>query len=523
MKRPKLDILDDINMANPSWRAKNLFGKYETMITGQWNSALEEIYNAGKTLVEFDIKGNFNAAYKKHKLTEKEVFDEVMDSCNEYMGGVGANVKRYTEVNYPQRLVILNRLIFGNVLREQGDYNKYIKLTKALINLPERQPSYADLNVLRIVEWFKGTLDNLEPVETSRKPGIVINILAFGEEYIKKMSDYLFPSWCSEGNIKALSREYQVIINICTTEKYYGHMRRVLSASGFYDIEDIKFIITNIPDTLVGGKDEMYILLGACGSIGIAYAKHLKAAFHHSFPDVFYSNNFFSEIVRLAKKHKNILMPAHRTDESVIIPKLEAFRKNGVLSVPSDSLAAMGLQAFHICEWPNLMNNRPQVNAVPMAHKLYYETEDSFIMHSPHVNAAFLSAESVQGIPDRFFHTLDSELDMICRGNNFYLPQDDDLYMVEMSNQSSNGHDDRYLILSEYPRFFWQVVAHHDTLKFFHKGMKVKINRSMRPAINIISNEQHNIEIDAIYQSILSLDPYKGAHIKRSRLHDEAA
>ena len=56
----------------------------------------------------------------------------------------------------------------------------------------------------------------------------------------------------------------------------------------------------------------------------------------------------------------------------------------------------------------------------------------------PHLNAIWLSAETIAKSPKRFYISLDSELDFMCEGENYYIPQErDDLYLA--SNKSSSS------------------------------------------------------------------------------------
>ena len=448
-------------------------------------------------------------------MNEEEIFKAVIISAQDKLGYIKSNVQRYHEVDYPQRLHTLQGLIQEIVLRAAGDYREFIRLTEAMNALPERQPSGQQLKTLQIVKWMRDEMNITVAFDQSFGPIIIINLLAFEKKYTKAVIDNLIPSWKTNGNLDALNKKFRVIVNIFTTASSH----QSLAMSGVLIGLDAR--ITYIPKDIVDGLDNenIYMLLGAVTSISLALAKKNNAALHFAAPDTIYSSNYFSNLVRLSETHNNILMPCHCADAMAITPALETYRKNGVINIPVADLCSIGINSRLIYDYPSFVNNRPQTDCLPMSHKLWWETEDKLIMHTPHMNAAYLSATTLQNIDDRFFHTIDSEIATICKGDDFYLPQaEDDMYLLEINEQSSRNTSDGYLAFSEYPRYQWQVLGLHDSLKFFRKSMSVKINRDLRPATRIIPEADVRREMQALYGLMLASDPYKGAGL--TRLHD---
>lgn len=441
-------------------------------------------------------------------LTEREIYDTVMECANQHTGGKNASIARYFEVDYPQRLSNLQKFINDIVLRDIGDYREFIRLTDAMNALEGRQPSSEDRALLAMMCWMHDVIGEIKP-NMGKKPRLVISLLVYGEEYAHKLNKYLFASWNTQGNMDALLDKFDVYISLCTTYK--------TPRINAFEKAGVEYLTTYIPDELVQNMqgENKWRLLGTAGSIALAHAKALGASFHQAFPDMIYSGKYWSEIIRLSEKHESILMPAHRCDESVISKYLPLYEtEESGLDISSSDLCAVGLNAQHVCDWSNMLNNRPNPVAIPVSHRLHWETADNLLLYTPHLNASYLGAATVAKISDRFYHTLDSELDMVCR--EWYIPQDDDIYAVEVSNQSVHAHDDRYMMNSEYPKVLWQVIGMKDSFKFFRKGMSVKLNRNLRPkGEKVFSLERARMEMEQIHHLCEAMNPYAQMVLRR--------
>jgi hypothetical protein len=277
--------------------------------------------------------------------------------------------------------------------------------------------------------------------------------------------------------------------------------------------DDLISLITN--DTAV------YWMLGAAASLGIQYARKAGAAFHHSYPDFIYSDRFFSELFRLSQTHKSILTPGHRADESQFLPSLESYTSE-VISVPAADLVALHMNHIHINAWSCVVNNRMANRWYPQKHILIWESDDTIYFNCPHASVMWLAYEVIKDIQPRYFMTLDSELDLICKEGDFYIPQRcDDLYSVEFSNQARAPVQDLWVKTDDYTKYMWSVITHRDLIKFFVRAMEVPINRAIRPlpANQMLSKEQIFVERGTLYNAIVANDLYDGVILGRPRWH----
>ena len=175
-----------------------------------------------------------------------------------------------------------------------------------------------------------------------------------------------------------------------------------------------------------------------------------------------------------------------------------------------------------MCHWPTLVNNRPAMWCYPQHHYLMWESQDFVHFNCPHLNAIWLSPETIAKVPQRFYISLDSELDFMCEGEDYYIPQDvDDLYLVEFSNQGKQKVEDMYLDAPSYASHFWKLSTNRDNFKFFTRGMRLKINRDVRPINpnNIMADNNIMNEKCFLYNTIISKDPGVGTTLTRPRVH----
>lgn len=450
-------------------------------------------------------------------MNEKEIYDEIMQVCEKYMGMTGAEVKPYWALPYPQRLFNLNELLKWHLLREGGDIKRFLYVSKSMEVIEGRQPSNANNKLVAMMTWLDKQIDAIELFKTdSPKEKLVISLMCYGQEFVERMENGLFKSWLSEGNMPALLKDKCVIINIHTTELWRTTIEQAIKPLG------VNVVFNIIPEMLISNLGvDIYWLVGASATLGITYAKRNGAAYHHACPDHIYSDKYFSELLKLSKKHRNIVQSSMRTDEMLMRKLLKPYEKNGIIAIPSEDLVSLSLNAVHVSEWNSMMLNRPQQNAVPLTHKMYWESQDVLYIQSPHVNPAWLCIDTLKNIPDRFYHSIDSELDMIAKADDFYMPQfSDKLYLSELSNQSAFPIDDRFLENSQYGAIFWQVASIRDLLKFFYPGMAVALNRSLRVETPVFPERQVKQEQQMLYNIILSADPYRGKKLARPRLHD---
>ena len=450
------------------------------------------------------------------------VFNEIIRLRRNWLGIQDWSHPRYNAYDYPQRLCILSDMNRVYILREIGDIEKFLELERKIRAMPGKSDSPQDKVTFDMAEWVDASIKSIKPF-ASEKPRIVLSLLAYGADYISKCLNIALKSLMSEENLPFLCKEMRVIFHVQTDENGRNNFE---SAPIVDKIKSLgaHFEYCIIPNSLMEQIDDtsVYWLVGAAATLGIEYARANNAAFHHTYPDIVYSNRFMSELFRLSKSHQSILSPAHRTDASVLLEALKPYKNDECISVPSPDLVAFSLNAIHMCHWPTIVNHRPSNWCYPKHHYLVWETLNSVHFNCPHLNAIWLSAETIAKTIPRFYISFDSELDFVCQGENYYIPQqNDDLYLVEFSNQGKQKVEDVYVDATNYAGFFWGLSTNRDNFKFFTRGMTLKINPGLRPVGRRLMEESNLMQEKVyLYNNIISKDPGVGTTLVRPRTHE---
>lgn len=441
------------------------------------------------------------------------IYQEIMLDYSRF-NGKECQMYRYFNRPYPQRLSDLSGLLATCTLREHGDIKKYLQLQKELIDLCPEQITPTHKNIYNTMDWLNNSIDALNPEEAD----VVICLMAYGEAYTKRLLEYAFCSFMSFENLPCLAVEKKVTILVITDSKYH-------EVIGCADITNkiralgVHFDYAVMPDGITEEK-EPYWLLGAAASLGFQYAKKAGAAFHMSYPDIIYSNKYFSELLRLSKEHKAILVPGMRADETMIQTFLPNYvDSHGTISVPCADLVAIHLNCLHKSAWGLLVNNRPRDWTFPNFHVILWEGNDFLRIDSPHLDPVWLDNSIIQTIEPRYFMTIDSEMDLIVKGEDYYIPTEtDSLYRAEISAPERDGLTDNYASIQDVAYTMWASIVRRDCFKFFVRGMKLPINREIRPAPeNVMPNEAVKALRNFLINTILAADPLRGT-VKRT--HD---
>src|SRR6185503_1652873 len=97
----------------------------------------------------------------------------------------------------------------------------------------------------------------------------------------------------------------------------------------------------------------------------------------------------------------------------------------------ADELMALCVLYLHDRMAPYFVNRNKKW---PRGHLLAFEGKDTLHLMSPHQTIAIMDKDVVSGIPDRFFFTLDSELEKLAWNVPLYSPcREDALVLLEIS------------------------------------------------------------------------------------------
>jgi len=449
--------------------------------------------------------------------TDIEIYQEIMNDIDTHTGVTGNAMPRYDSFPYPQRLIVLSEMLRAHTLRHIGDVKRYLSIQDEIMAL---DPSMEAPPVYKIMQWLDSEMDAIKPV-TGERDVVVLSLLVFGEKYVQRFIKYALKSLMAFENLPCLAVSKRVIFYIQTDEA----SRELIEAAPIVKAIKalgISFDYTIIPEdvieTLQG--DTTYWMLGAGASLGVHYAKALRGVFHHCFPDMVYSERFFSELLRLSKEHKSILCGGMRSDETLIEKYLKCYENDVSLSIPASDLISHHMNNLHLVAWPYVVNNRQFDWQYPQNHILIWESEGTITINGPHLNPIWLDYSVIKDLPNRFYWTLDSELDMICKGEDFYIPQEyDDLYQAEISEPNRAFVCDNYSHAIAFAQNLWTCIAHRDMLKFFLRGNRIKLNKDIRVCNNPMDKSQIEAESVFLYNTLLATDPYQYRQTALERTH----
>ena len=439
--------------------------------------------------------------------TDLQIHAEIMRDVDTHVGQSGHIMPRYKDLPYPQRLTVLNELLRAHTLRAIGDVKRYIAIQKEIVAL---DPHMGEPPLLKIMQWLDREMDAITPVTVERDV-VVLSLLAFGPKYIDRMLKYTLKSLAAPGNLPALAAEKKVILYI-QTDAASRELIEAASIVASIKALGVAFDYTIIPDEIIAtldNADTTYWMLGAGTSLGIHYAKALRGVFHHGFPDMLYSGRFFSELLRLSKEHQSILCGGMRSDETRIAPYIAAYEMGNVIDIPAADLIAHHMNNIHMCAWPYVVNNRQYNWQYPQNHILIWESPETITINGPHLNPLWIDYSVLKDTPRRFYWTLDSELDMICKGENFYIPQEcDDLYQAEISEPNRQIMSDEWTDATRCALGIWKCIAHRDMLKFFLRGHRIKLNQNIRRGHNAMAQHQVDAEMKYLFNALMATDPH---------------
>lgn len=417
----------------------------------------------------------------------------------------------YFNMEYPQRLDTLRFLLKNWILRAMGDINLYLEIEAEIKALRPGD----DAPEVTAIKWLKSQLDSFKDV-TPEPNILVIGLMAWGS-YIDKMTNGLFKSWLAPGNIPALKQP--IIVHILT-----DNPDKIEAAQSTKDLRalGVNFDYTLLPQALLDWK-EKYWLIGIGASLHLSFARHHRAAFHHSFPDTIYAEGFFAGLEKLTQSHRNILMTTHRTDEELMYRSLQPYITERDIIVPPAVLGAFSMNNMHTTALFCRVNTAPGNHLVPMKYFLIWESNDKIFTASPHINPIYLHADTISKLNDRYYVSLDSEMDFVITNDDFYVVQaKDNMCWSELTNRYEGGPaDDQFIPFSDLPVVMWRAIMLHDTLKFFMKIGSVPVERTIRSKTPLLEDAFIKAQHQMLCQMTLSADPFKGQSTKRKRQHEK--
>lgn len=349
------------------------------------------------------------------------------------------------------------------MLRETGDWRGYLKLVDA--GAIDTTPFLHNM-----VKYYVDTLDGFSrAVEV--EGNLLMALSVWGDAYLDKFIWYCLPSLLEAENSQALVNA-GVILFIHTNP----NGRDKMLASGILDIMikrgfkvQMHMLNDNVLDMVPQSHNHKYWHLGMTQSLHLQYAKLLGVDYHLLMPDVVYSAGFFKRLIDLKKP---IITHSGLPTEVGIMPVLNKYRNTVSINIPADKMMAECFNHAHPRIQPYIVRNEKYTRG----HIIIWRGSDTVHIMSPHQTLAWVSRELIAGIPDRFFFTLDSEIEKIAPGVDVYQPcREDALVMLEISENIPASPRKEMSTAEQYAASFLAGIPEAGLRRIFLKGMQMPI------------------------------------------------
>lgn len=275
----------------------------------------------------------------------------------------------------------------------------------------------------------------------------------WGQHHFDAFFKYGLPSLMTLGNLPALSKKYDIGINVHTDR---------IGAQLLSQVDLPLMVYSDVTD------EEKYHQLGRHQHKDLKAAKVAGADYHLLMPDFVYSEDCFVGVMRVAEKgHKAIARLVLSTVEETICTHLNKY-------LSATDLATLSLQHTH----PGVKHWFMTKDGYPNTHVLAWETEHTLHMHSPHCTPVYIANDAIK-IDDTNL-PLDCILDKVIEGD-IYLPKPEDgIVIIEISPESSREMNDKRLDLIEFLRILWSDTRGNDKqLQIFNEETVDPINRAL--------------------------------------------
>lgn len=273
-------------------------------------------------------------------------------------------------------------------------------------------------------DWFYPELQRAydEAVLPDGKWRLFMGIVVYGA-YVDRFLDLCVPALLAPGN-----RVEDATLVVHTDEANAVRIQERLD--GF----PAKVEVYAIPDYVIGKVKEhpanKYWLLGAVHNLHIQMAKYRAHSYHMLMPDHIYSENYFSNLVRLAKTKHAIVQNCL----SARLEDISASLKRRNCRLPAKELNALAMDYMHPQQTPFVMNNRSDL---PESLFLLYVADHVAEVICPHNSIVYLSHDVLMRSTLRLFNTIDGQLPFFIPDDvEAYVPRiEDDMSYIELSDR----------------------------------------------------------------------------------------
>lgn len=415
---------------------------------------------------------------------------------------------------------VVRRALRQFVLRQAGDYKTFLRLSGDLdcLGVPR---SGADSFLIDIAMRYSEEMSLLGSSQSPPSGGKKPFLLAFpiwGEAYLDKFLTYCLPSLLERGNLPALSRRRAPFILIHTDEEGEARLSKSARFQHLWEIGvTVRFLRLDreLMKSINAEDDFKYWHLGMIQSVQLAWAKTMGGDYHITLPDTIYAAGYFERLLNCVEQgHPTIFQTAFRTDIDRVGKAVEPFRHQEAIRVEAGELMSIALNNLHPDSQFLRMNDRPALDQWPAFHALLWEEAACLHVICPHQSISYMDASVIAQIPDRFFFTLDSEIDKVLpEGEIPYYPQvEDGLVLLELSPSEVTAAPGIFVDIDEYARIFWSRIEAPRHLEYYCGDMIFPVEPSSRGPRVVLSKDRVCQEMGDIQQKVRDTFPVTGLY-----------
>lgn len=292
--------------------------------------------------------------------------------------------------------------------------------------------------------WFAQQMRDMRSAPAQQGPGLLMGCPIWGGTFINRFGKYCLPTICAPKNLAALGGNCRIVL-FTDPEGFLplDTMLKPLRLQWGIDYQ----IVTLPPDVMELTNGHHYQVLAACQNLLLQMAGWWGMSFHMLMPDHVHGPAFYENLIRLAADHEAIVQTGISMDIRTAMRDIEAFRQadDEPLIIPDLELGDIGRRHLHQQMRVYLMNDARLPDRMPNSHYMLWQAPDRMRIHSPHMNATYLSARlcALAPVPigANLLKTIDTRLPVLIPDGKFYVVQiDDGMTYIEASDGSKGAY-----------------------------------------------------------------------------------
>lgn len=296
-------------------------------------------------------------------------------------------------------LSVGNELISAGKLKEAREF--YLSLEKIF---PEIYEPYALLYEMLYIKQEEYR-NSAEPEKSGEKRKLLFSYPIWGDTYIRFFCDYCIPTMMSAGNLPAVSKIRDILIDIYAHKEDIEKIKQQEVFKNFSNICEVNFI--EFPESLINcegyrsnGGVFRYNIYGGFHHLSIERARAIEADVMCLGPDNLYADGSFLNYVRFIDKGYNaVLFTATRAQAEFLEPVLEKMKDHDkqILTISSDEMVDFSAKYIHHSFLQYIVKD----NMTPVWRSGFFiPYEHGFRIRSVHYHPVIISADAIHRSKD---------------------------------------------------------------------------------------------------------------------------